>query len=842
MYPVSDLFKIDIRAYTRVFDWYGTIIDKNNRSYNFTANDIVQNSTSIIHQCSGNDNIEIGSVYAAELSTKIRLDVDRYTLYSGTISLVCKYLLSNGTWEDVPIGIFNINEATRSASDITIKAYDNMVKFDKAFVTSLVTGTGYQWVKDACDTCGVTFAMSMEEFNAINANADKIFTIHENNDINTYRDLLHYIGICTCSYAQINRSGQLIFKKYHTTSQYKIDPSQRYSSDIADYESYYTHISITYDDEIEGSNTDIALPTDDGLTFDIGNNPLMQLPAVASDRNTRLQNVFNDLMAFRYTPFEASIPFDPSLEPGDVITLTGNQADETKLCCITDISSKINGQMSIKGVGNNPRLISPDTDNERRLSKLEQKTDKDTLQFYTFNNSKSIDLAEEKETEVCMIRYITVKACTLIFDSEIIYEVETIADSNSYNDAIVQAFIYMNEEVIQKYVPTETVQDGKHILRVLLPFTAPANNIGTIKIKLLLSGATGFIDENNIRAYIMGTGIVGEGVWDGTITISDIVNAKTDIKIDHAISDNITAMVQVPVGAVITDTVITDVSNISVNTSVNDTVLTGTNIMVYRPGVNDALVSITNCKVSNNAWASTADGATIVIERLYGIKSIKGVCDADVTFAFSPDGQNWKGYNAIAGEIQDDYEMSWSIVQEMTAELWASFDQYWLRATIPNGKKLTQLSIEGGYVQYAVTYSDGVNGDAFEDVIYKVGYAVATPKFKNGGTPTRKDYTFDKWSPELQSVVTKDITYSATWILSLTVATLTFDESYKGLQYTVKSSSGEENYEGTVEDTLKAELRLQRLSTEYIISIGTYEQKFTTGTESGTMEVTVNAN
>lgn len=62
---------------------------------------------------------------------------------------------------------------------------------------------------------------------------------------------------------------------------------------------------------------------------------------------------------------------------------------------------------------------------------------------------------------------------------------------------------------------------------------------------------------------------------------------------------------------------------------------------------------------------------------------------------------------------------------------------------------------------YTVTYTDGVNGEAFADQAYTAKYEDATPAFE--GTPTRKGFVFDGWNPEVAETVTKDVTYTAQW-------------------------------------------------------------------------------
>ena len=62
---------------------------------------------------------------------------------------------------------------------------------------------------------------------------------------------------------------------------------------------------------------------------------------------------------------------------------------------------------------------------------------------------------------------------------------------------------------------------------------------------------------------------------------------------------------------------------------------------------------------------------------------------------------------------------------------------------------------------YTVTYTDGVNGEAFADQAYMAKYEDATPAFE--GTPARKGFVFDGWNPEVAETVTDNATYTAQW-------------------------------------------------------------------------------
>ena len=64
---------------------------------------------------------------------------------------------------------------------------------------------------------------------------------------------------------------------------------------------------------------------------------------------------------------------------------------------------------------------------------------------------------------------------------------------------------------------------------------------------------------------------------------------------------------------------------------------------------------------------------------------------------------------------------------------------------------------------YTVTYTDGVDGKAFKDDVHSdLEKDTPTPAF-SGGTPTRKGFVFDGWTPEVAETVTDNATYTAQW-------------------------------------------------------------------------------
>ena len=106
MYPVSDAFMQAIKSNTRKYYWTGTITTSDKKTYEFGNEDIVKGSGYISRQCCGNSEIELGSVYAAELGISLFCDIDRYTLDGAEIKLWFHLLLDGVNTESIPMGVF----------------------------------------------------------------------------------------------------------------------------------------------------------------------------------------------------------------------------------------------------------------------------------------------------------------------------------------------------------------------------------------------------------------------------------------------------------------------------------------------------------------------------------------------------------------------------------------------------------------------------------------------------------------------------------------------------------------------------------------------------------------
>ena len=312
MYEVSEKYRQAIRGRSRKFDWYGTITTKTGRIYEFTTKDIVKGSGTLTRSCAGSTSLELGSVYSAELDISLFLDVDRYSLYDAVIDLFFVFRrretrrwnelrslswdsISGTAWnvqyvpETVPMGRFVISEATRTLTIIQLKAYDFMLRFDKSMVNSGTARTPWEWLSFACAACKVTLGVTREAVAAM-PNGDRSLSFTNLEEDMTYRDLIAQVATVLCGVCQIDRSGALTVIPFSNTPVMDIPASWRYSSKIADYITKYTGLYATY--RAGGVTEYYKVEPDDGLIYNIGTNPLLQI-AATSLRNEILQGIID---------------------------------------------------------------------------------------------------------------------------------------------------------------------------------------------------------------------------------------------------------------------------------------------------------------------------------------------------------------------------------------------------------------------------------------------------------------------------------------------------------------------------------------------------------------------
>ena len=430
MYPVSEAFLQAVQENTRSYYWTGKITTKAGAVYEFGAKDIVKGSGYITRQCCGSTEIELGTVYAAEMGITILSDIDRYTLEDASISLSYHLKLPDGSEEEVPMGIFDVSEANRLIKCLEIKAYDYMLRFDKSFNGFETVGTAWDFINLCCKTCKVDPEQSEDEIKAM-PNGSEVLSIYTENDIETCRDVLSYVAQVLGGFFCINRSGRLELVKYGTEPVMIVEQKHRFSSSFSDFITRYTAVSST------NKKTEIAeyyaLDPDDGLTMNLGVNPLLQF-GLKETRETLCRNILQDISVIRYVPFDSDTIGNPALDPGDVLKFSGGQADSSEINCITSIQTKIGGKQTIKCVGKNPRLAQAKSKNDKNISglinQINETASSGKLGIHTFTNASAYSIADT-DVKIISIQFASSEENHMQFLGEVVMDVQADAVSRS---------------------------------------------------------------------------------------------------------------------------------------------------------------------------------------------------------------------------------------------------------------------------------------------------------------------------------------------------------------------------------------------------------------------------
>lgn len=572
MYPVSEAFLQVVQGNTRKYYWMGKITTMAGVEYPFTQEDIVKGSGYITAQCCGNSEIELGAVYAAEMGISLFLDIDRYTLEGAKIELTYHLRLADGTYEAVPMGIFEVSEANRTAHLLELKAYDYMLRFDRDFNGFETIGTAYGMMALCSTACGVELAQSQAEIEAL-PNGSELLSIYPENDIETYRDVLYFTAQVLGGFFCVNRDGKLEFRQYGNTPVMEILQKHRFSSSFSDFVTRYTAVSCT--NQRTQTAEYYALEEDDGLTMNLGINPLLQFD-LEETRAELCGNILTALSAVNYVPFDSDTIGNPALDLGDVLTFSGGQADSQQITCVTSFTVKIGGRQSLKCVGKNPRLSQAKSKNDKNISGLLNQIEAGKIGIHTFTNASAYTIAETN-VRIISIEFASKEENHAQFFGQVIVDAEAdpversanaagtivvpfpeaLTDSGTEEDttadtstdtaeeapsgntevsmdvslpvtwtedgkAVCYVTFELNNAEILLHHPVETWHSGKHILSLYYPIENVVPNItNTFNVYLRMEDGSGTVGIGDCIASVSGQAMAAAASWDGRIDIEE---------------------------------------------------------------------------------------------------------------------------------------------------------------------------------------------------------------------------------------------------------------------------------------------------------------------------------
>lgn len=586
MYPVSEVFLSAVQENTRKYEWSGKITTTKGTVYEFTSKDIVKGSGYITRSCCGNSEIELGSVYASEMKITLFLDVDRYSLEDAIVELYYSLTLEDGSVEKIPMGVFEVSEANRHIKTIELVGYDYMLRFDKS-ASDMTSGYPYDFLSFACEKCEVELAHTKEEIEAM-PNGMELLGVYQDGNIETYRDMIFYVAQVLGRVCQINREGKLEVKAYGAEPVVTMEAKHRFTSSYSDFVTRYTAVYST--NEIDAISEYYCLDPDDGLTMNLGVNPLLQYGLV-NTREVVITNILNAISVINYVPFDSDTIGNPALEPMDVVKFTGGHADDDSISCITSVTYRINGKQTLKGVGKNPLLSSAKSKADKNIIGLLNQVETGKFVICAYENASELIVGADA-IRIIDVTFAAIESTSALFignincmvnaEEETVTKEYTVSHEVPTVDSIINRVVAITKEEIasevgetesgdgteettipeveyeitesvvnfpvaekirpvvtfcyklddtwvEDYQPKQKVVDGENILPLLFPMgSLGANSAKRLEVYMLIEGGELVIAPANCKAAVAGSGIAsGYTEWDGKIVMEQQFSVLT---------------------------------------------------------------------------------------------------------------------------------------------------------------------------------------------------------------------------------------------------------------------------------------------------------------------------
>lgn len=503
MFQLLTESKDPIQTYTIYGDIGGITFDEDN---------VIAGSLSFANQCCDVSEFSFGGVYIGQMKISFTgIAIPRNEWVGKDIGIG----VTVNDSVPVPIGIFRVDSATHADGITAVTAYDYMALFDEPLsVNTIATSAApYDLLKFACDNCGIILANTRADIEAM-PNGNKTCYLSADSDIENYRDLIHWIAQSLAAFATMDRSGQLVLKTFHKTTDDTIQTVARFkTSKYGDEITKYT--ALTVSDIEQGDELYFAKTPDDGRTMALGANPFMQ----GEDAPLYAPDILGAFSNIEFTPCEVDIPFGAQYDLGDVLSFPNGSGSSTNKFIVANFAWTFGGTYKIKSV---PVNKSGKTKAEKSLTSVKRKTSGDDIQFYTFTNINDIDVADGSSERIIEIRYQNTKPTIIIFQAELLCQVVTTVDGLDYTDARVKIIYKIDGVELTDYYPRETWQDGKHLLNLLKFFNLNQEaNIHLLEVYLEADGGSVHVETQALNGSLYGQNLYASDDWGGILQLED---------------------------------------------------------------------------------------------------------------------------------------------------------------------------------------------------------------------------------------------------------------------------------------------------------------------------------
>ena len=508
MYNVSNAYRAKILSNgVRVRRITGTL-----GSIPFTTEDILANSLKFTNQMAKGADISLGGVFAGEISlTFLRTfsdQIERGTWRGKILRISIGLKIDEDTWEDIPLGVFEIDNADHSSTGVDITAYDYMPRFDKNLSINETAGYPYDLLNYCCRMCNVRMGLSREEIEEL-PNGTEYLGIYPDNDMSTFRDLISWVSCTLGGYATMNRAGELEVRTFASNTDITLNKVQRASGGKwSDFRTSYTGLSVV---DIENDTVRYyGASVDNGLTMKLGSNPLMQYGSDAT--KTRMANaILNALSNFNYTPFSCSSFVDPAIDLGDIIDYTEGLAGTLSRGMVMKFTYTFNKGIKLEGFGKNPALFGAQSKTDKNIAGLVNRgSEADRISIISFANVIAIGIDDEWR-EVARLRI-------GVMNSQIVM-MHGVIRLNLSEAGTVYVRFRLNGEYLP-FIHVLQFPVGLDTITLFLPLSISNELVNDFRVEIQSPDGVGIIAVDNAKIALQGVGVT-TGNWDGYIEIED---------------------------------------------------------------------------------------------------------------------------------------------------------------------------------------------------------------------------------------------------------------------------------------------------------------------------------
>lgn len=568
MRNVSTQYLEAIRARDRTDKLTGTLTLVGGTEVPLNGANISAGNTRVLWECVTGEELAFGSVIIAQLNFAIISDESRYAFYNARTALTYSIQLADGTWYDLPIGIFTVGETERSGKLVKMVAYDNLIKLDKDYGGAALYGTPYEIMVMISENCGIALGQD-EDFYLSLPNGDQKIQIDETSGCKTYREAVRILAQLTACFVQADSSGSLVFKQFGKVPATTLTRAHFNTPSIADFKCNYVGLVIRatgrefkayVEDEYA---TGLEMIISDAPAWDYGIDETLQ---------QRCQNVLDELSQIEYTPSKFDMPSDLAIECGDLLELVTQDGVVNTL--VTSITWQYKGYTSIESAGKNPFLYGITPKESTVIRELQSQTAANKLIFYSFTNQNAITAKDEEPKEIAQVTFVTTEATSAMFIAQLPLVVDckdtvssettknevertatvevkdasgavaSVVDANGNPLTITVKVIDTDTDTVQtvtrgyvdvqveyyldgNLVDYELIQRchaGSHILGLFYTFASLDGNANfqwQVKIKVVGGSGTVTVPKRGFRATVTGQGMAGTEAWDGTLNFDE---------------------------------------------------------------------------------------------------------------------------------------------------------------------------------------------------------------------------------------------------------------------------------------------------------------------------------